>query len=145
MFTQRLMTDRTPRIENEAVARGRATKGRCRENLTARSATTIWLLKIPMLPLALVLFMFLSQSNPSFPFLLSSFLPLLLSLPHDPLNLQASIPFLPVQLFTATTNLFVLADFPFMPGKVQKWFLLLALQALFLAFHLIFFYLIVPH
>lgn len=100
----------------------------------ARSATTIRLLKIPALPLALSLLLRLPQSYLSFPLLLFSFLPFPLLLPHVPLDLHAAMPLLPVQLLTLATNLPAFLGSPLVARKSQQWSRLPTLLALPLAF-----------
>ncbi|MBA2681298.1 MAG: hypothetical protein H0U76_23220 [Ktedonobacteraceae bacterium] len=94
-----------------------------------RSATTIRLLKIPMLPLLLSLLMCLPQGYLSFPLLLLSFLPLLLLLPPIPLDLHAAMPLLLVQLLTLAADFPPFTGFPFVSRKSQKWSCLLTLEA----------------
>jgi hypothetical protein len=116
-FTQRLVAGRTPRMKDETVGRGHPSKGGCQEELMAHSATTVRLLKIPEFLLTLVLFMRPSQSHPSFPLLLLSFLPRLLQLPLFPLGRQTPMPLVLVELFTYTTDLFVFMLFSFSSRK----------------------------
>lgn len=126
-LTQRLMTSRTARMEHEAVGRGRSSKSGCWKDLMARSTTTVRLLKIPVLPLSLSLLLCLPQSHLAFPRLLHSLLSLRLLLPPIPLDLQAAMPLLLVQLLTFAADLPPFLDFPFLSRKSQKWSYLLTL------------------
>jgi len=126
-FTQRLVAGRTSRMKDETVGRGHPSKGRCREDLMAHAATTIRLLKIPVLLLSQALLMCLPQSHPSFPLVLLSFLPLLLLLPRFPLGRQAAMPLVLVELLTFTTDHLAFISFSLSSRKSQKWFRFLTL------------------
>jgi len=104
-------------MENEVIGRVHPAKSRCREKLAARSATTVWLLKIPVLPLSLTLFLPLPQSNPAFPRLPLSLLPLLLLLPRFPLGRQATISLLQFRSLTLAAEVLAFTDFPFVSRK----------------------------
>lgn len=98
------VTERTSRMEHEAVGRICPSKGRCRENLLACPAAAVRLLKMPVLPFPEMLFLRLSQNKPSFPFSPLSFLPIPL-LPHISLDLYAAMALLSIPLLTLATDL----------------------------------------
>src|SRR5438876_7699613 len=116
-------------MEDEIVGRENSSKSGRWEEMMTHLTTTVWLLKIPVFFLTLALFMCSPQSHPSFPFLLLSFLPLLLLLPRFALGCQTSMPLVLVKLLTCTTDLFVFVHFSFSPRKSREWFRFLALQA----------------
>lgn len=118
--TQHLVADGTPRMKHEAVGRNRPSKSRGREELMTHSATTIRLLKIPMLPLSPALLLDLSQRYLSFPLLSLSFLPRPLLLPHVPLIFHAALPFLPIYLLTLATDPPAFPGSPLVASKSQE-------------------------
>jgi hypothetical protein len=84
----------------------------------AHSATLVWLLKIPALPLSLMLLLCLPQSEPSLPRLLLSFFLLLPLLPLFPLNLHACMPRLLITSLAFVANIPRFIYFPFRLRKI---------------------------
>jgi hypothetical protein len=121
------MAGQTPCLKDEAIGRRCASKGCCWQELMARTATTIRLLKIPGLPLSLPLFVLLAQRHALFPCLLPSFLSLLL-LPAFSLYCNTLMPLSPVQQFTLLTDIPPFRSLPFFLRKSDKWSDLLAAQ-----------------
>jgi hypothetical protein len=134
-FKQHFMADLTPSMEREAVGRESPSKSRCRQDLMARPTKTIWLLKIPALPLSPAFLVRLSQGDSSFPLFLPSFLPfLLLLLPRFSPGCQPAMPLVLIEPLTLATDLPAFISFPLSSGESHERFCLPALQTRSLTF-----------